>query len=153
MRAAAGIAVVLLPNDHGGIASSSETGSAQLVRRQRQIRVTPEMRSSIDALLDEFVPRAIARRDPGSVRPFVTPTLWRQATPAEWRGGTIPVPPFDPAGTTFHGWRTIYASEHVAGGSRGRLSSVWILVPVALLSLIVIIPLAVFTHHGGTTGA
>jgi hypothetical protein len=208
---AAGLVVALIPNYHGGIASSSETGAAQLVRRQKQIRVTPEMRSSIDALFDEFVPRAIARRDSGAVRPFVTPDLWRQATPAEWRSGTIPVPPFDPAGTTFHGWRTIYAfprtvsveltlqpkrprdpvgtfivglkrvgsrwlvdgiyeegthgggtagaahtkttgaqttiTGHVVGGSRGRLSSVWILVPVGMLSLIVIIPLAVFTRQ------
>lgn len=206
---AAGLVVLLLPNDHGGIASSTESGAAQLVRRQKQIRVTPRIRSSIDALFDQFVPRAIARRDPGSIRPLVTPSLWRQATPAEWRSGTIPVPPYDPAGASFHGWRTIYAfprnvsveltleprragdpvgsfvvglkrigsrwlvdgiylegthggasaaaaptkttgaqtttTEHVVGGSRGRLSSVWMLVPLGLLSLIVIIPLAVFT--------
>ena len=208
---AAGLVVALLPNDHGDIASPSQTGAAQLVRRQRQIRVTPRMRSSIDALFDRFVPRAIARRDPASVRPLVTPSLWRQATPAEWRAGTIPVPPYDPAGSTFHGWQTIYAfprtvsveltldprrvrdpvgsfvvnlkqigsrwlvdgiylegthgggsaaaapakttggrtttAEHVVGGSRGRLSSVWLLVPLGLLSLIVIIPLAVFTRQ------
>jgi hypothetical protein len=106
---AAALVVVLLPNDKGGIASSSQTGTVQVVRRQRQIRVTPEMRRSIDALFDRFVPLAVARRDPGSVKALVTPHLWRQATPAEWRAGTIPVPPYDPAGSTFHGWRTIYA--------------------------------------------
>ena len=100
---------VLLPNDKGGIASSSESGTVQVVRSRKQIRVTPQMRASIDTLLDRFVPVAVARHDPGSVRPLVTPNLWRQATPAEWRSGTIPVPPYDPAGKTFHGWRTIYA--------------------------------------------
>jgi hypothetical protein len=206
---AAGLVVLLLPNDHGGIASSSGTGTVQLVRRQKQVRVTPQMRASIDALFDQFVPRAIARQDPVSVRPFVTPNLWRQATPAEWRAGTIPVPPYDPAGTTFHGWSVFYAfprnvsvrltleprrrgdpvgsfivglkligsrwlvdgiytegmhggeraaapaatveqsttTERVVGGSRGRLSSTWLLVPLGLLSLIVIIPVAVFTHQ------
>jgi hypothetical protein len=109
---AAGVAVlvfVLLPNDKGGIASSSESGTVQVVRSRKQIRVTPQMRASIDTLLDRFVPVAVARHDPGSVRPLVTPNLWRQASPAEWRSGTIPVPPYDPAGKTFHGWRTIYA--------------------------------------------
>jgi hypothetical protein len=109
---AAGVAVlvfVLLPNDKGGIASSSESDTVQVVRSRKQIRVTPQMRASIDTLLDRFVPVAVARHDPGSVRPLVTPNLWRQASPAEWRSGTIPVPPYDPAGKTFHGWRTIYA--------------------------------------------
>lgn len=112
MLVAAGVAVlvfILLPNDKGGIASSSASGTVQVVRSRKQIRVTPQMRASIDRLLDLFVPVALARHDPGSVRPLVTPNLWRQATPAEWRSGTIPVPPYDPAGKTFHGWRTIYA--------------------------------------------
>jgi hypothetical protein len=209
---AAGAAVlvfVLLPNDKGGIASSSETGTVQVVPTRKQIRVTPQMRTSIDALFDRFVPLAVARRDPGSVRSLVTPNLWRQATPAEWRSGTIPVPPYDPAGKTFHGWSTIYAypgdvnvrltlepkrprdpvgsfvvglkltgshwlvdsiylegthggesaapptqttgaattTERVIGGSRGRLGAVWILIPLALLSLIVIIPFFVFSRQ------
>ncbi len=204
---AAVLVVLLIPNNHGGIASSSGTDTVQLVQRQKQIRVTSRMRTSIDALLDQFVPRAIARRDPASVRPFVTAHLWRQATRAEWRAGSIPVPPYDPAGKTFHGWRAVFAfprdvsveltlepkrardpvgsfivglkrvgsrwlvdgiyaegthggesaaapaattaatktTEHVVGGSRGRLSDVWLLVPLGLLSLIVIVPTVVFT--------
>lgn len=206
---AATLVISLLPNGHGGFASPSTTGTVQLVQRQKQIRVTPRIRDSIDAVLDQFVPRAIARRDPASARPFLTANLWSQATPAEWRAGTIPVPPYDPAGTTFHGWRPIYAfprtlsielmlepkhprdpvgsfvvgfkrvgsrwlvdeiysegthggqskgvpatttvaqttAEHVVGGSRGRLSGVWLLVPLGLLSLIVIVPVAVFTRQ------
>ena len=206
---AAVLVVLLIPNNHGGIASSSGTDTVQLVQRRKQIRVTPRMRASVNALFDQFVPRAIARHDPASVRPYVTANLWRQATPAEWRAGSIPVPPYDPAGTTFHGWRAVYAfprdvsveltlepkrardpvgsfivglkqvgsrwlvdgiyaegthggesaaapaatttatapttTEHVVGGSRGRLSDVWLLVPLGLLSLIVIVPVVVFT--------
>ena len=205
---AAALVVALLPNDRGGIASSVHTDTVQLVRRQRQIRVTAQMRSSIDDVFDHFVPLAMARRDPPAARPYVTPALWRQATPAEWRKGTIPVPPYDPAGTSFHGWRTIYAFPREASveltlqprrhgdsvasfvvdlkrrGSRwlvdgiyergthggqsaatqvttsaqtttdassrglhGQLSFLWILVPLALLSLIVIVPLVVFTRQ------
>jgi hypothetical protein len=117
---------------------------------------------------------------------------------------------YDPAGTTFHGWRAVYAfprdvsveltleprrardpvgsfvvglkrigprwlvdgiyeegthggesaaapaatttvaratTEHVVGGSGGRLSGVWLLVPLGLLSMIVIVPIAVFTRR------
>jgi hypothetical protein len=35
----------------------------------------------------------------------------------------------------------------VVGGSRGRLSGTWLLVPLGLLSLIVIVPAVVFTRQ------
>jgi hypothetical protein len=206
---AAGVAalvIVLLPEDHGGIASSVASGPVQTVARPRQVRMTPQVRRRIDQLFDRFVPAAIARRDPIGARADVTRSLREQATAAEWRAGTIPVPPFDPAGTTFHGWTTIYSyprdvsveltlqprrprdpvgsfvvnlkqvgsrwlvdgiyahgthggesaaaapdanaapttSEKVIGGSRGRLGAIWLLVPLAFLSLIVIVPVLVF---------
>ena len=34
------------------------------------------------------------------------------------------------------------------GGSHGRLGAVWLLVPLGFLSLIVIVPLAIFTRDG-----
>src|SRR5262249_60162821 len=76
---------------------------------RRGWRVAPQVGRGLAGLLDGFVPTAIARRDPVGARAYVTPALRRQATMAEWRAGTIPVPPFDPAGTTFHGWTTIYS--------------------------------------------
>jgi hypothetical protein len=204
----AGLVIALIPEHHGGIVSPEETGTVQLVQHPKQVRLTPAMRRSIDALLDRFVPLAVARRNPAAARPYVTPALWAQATPAEWRAGTIPVPPFAPAGATFHGWRMVYAfpreasleltlqparrrdpvgsfvvnlrqvgsrwlvdgmyahgthggeaqaapkpsteatrTTKVTGGSRGRLSMIWLLVPFGLLSLIVVIPLAVFSRQ------
>jgi hypothetical protein len=201
----AGLVIALLPEHHGGIASSVESGPVQTVARPKQVRMTPHVRRRIDRLFDRFVPAAIARRDPIGARAYVTPSLRSQATRAEWRAGTIPVPPFDPAGTTFHGWTTIYSyprdisveltleprrprdpvgsfvvnlkrpgsrwlvdgiyahgthggesasapnttaapttTEPVIGGSRGRLGAVWLLVPLAFLSLIVIVPILVF---------
>lgn len=205
---AAGLVIALIPEHHGGIVSSEGTGTVQLVPRPKQVSVTPTMRRSFDALFDRFVPLAVARRNPAAARPLVTPALWAQATAAEWRSGTIPVPPFDPAGKTFHGWRTIYAfpreasveltlqparprdpvasfvvnlrhvgsrwlvdgiyeegthggeaqaapkpsteatrTTKVIGGSRGRLGMIWLLVPFGLLSLIVLIPVAVFSRQ------
>ena len=207
---AAGVAalvVALIPEHHGGIASSVESGPVQTVARPSQVRITPQVRRRVDLLFDRFVPAAIGRRDPLGARAYVTPTLRRQATTAEWRAGRIPVPPFDPGGATFHGWTTIYAyprdlsvrltlepkrprdpvgsfvvdvkqlgsrwlvdsiysegthggeaassgasrpepttTERVIGGTHGRLGAIWLLVPLGLLSLIVIVPLVVFTR-------
>jgi hypothetical protein len=202
----AGIVIALLPSDHGGITSSVGSGPVQTVARPKQVAVTPAVHRDIDALFDRFVPAAIARRDPVAARAYVTPELRAQATRAEWRAGTIPVPPFDPAGKTFHGWAPIYSyprlvsveltlepkqptnpvgsfvvnvkrfgsrwlvdgiypsgehggqraaapappetttTERVIGGSRGRLSAKWLLVPLGLLSLIVVVPIFVFTR-------
>ena len=177
---AAGVAalvVALLPEHHGGIASSVQSGPVQTVARPKQVRMTPQVRRRIDQLFDRFVPTAIARRDPVGARAYVTPALRGQATVGEWRMGTIPVPPYDPAGTTFHvnlkqvgsRWLVdgIYAhgthggqsaaaapdtaaepttTERVIGGSHGRLGAVWLLVPLGLLSLIVIVPVFVFSR-------
>ena len=208
---AAGVAalvVALLPEHHGGIASSVQSGPVQTVARPKQVRMTPLVRRRIDQLFDRFVPTAVARRDPVGARAYVTPALRGQASVAEWRTGTIPVPPYDPAGTTFHGWTTIYSyprsasveltlqpkrqrdpvgsfvvnlkqvgsrwlvdgiyahgthggqsaaaapdtaaepttTERVIGGSHGRLGVIWLLVPLGLLSLIVIVPVFVFSR-------
>ena len=208
---AAGVAalvVALLPEHHGGIASSVQSGPVQTVAHPREVRMTAQVRRRIDELFDRFVPAAIARRDPVGARAYVTPALRGQATVAQWRTGTIPVPPYDPTGTTFHGWTTIYSyprsasveltlqpkrqrdpvgsfvvnlkqvgsrwlvdgiyahgthggqsaaaapdtaaepttTERVIGGSHGRLGVIWLLVPLGLLSLIVIVPVFVFSR-------
>lgn len=109
---AAGVAalvVALLPEQHGGIASSVQSGPVQTVAHPKEVRMTPQVRRRIDELFDRFVPAAIARRNPVGARAYVTPALRGQATAAEWRAGTIPVPPYDAAGTSFHGWTTIYS--------------------------------------------
>ena len=109
---AAGVAalvVAVLPEHHGGIASPVQSGPVQTVAHPREVRMTPQVRRRIDELFDRFVPAAIARRNPVGARAYVTPALRGQATAAEWRAGTIPVPPYDAAGTTFHGWTTIYS--------------------------------------------
>jgi hypothetical protein len=202
----AALVIALLPGKHGGIASSVESGPVQTVARPKQVAVSRRTRREIDRLLDRFVPAAIARRDPAGARAFVTPNLRAQATAPEWRTGTIPVPPYDPAGKTFHGWTTIYSyprlvsveltlepkiptdpvgsfvvnvkrlgsrwlvdgiysagthggesaaaaptaepttTEKVIGGSHGRLSPKWLLIPLGILSLIVIVPVVVFSR-------
>ena len=106
---AAGVAalvVALLPEHHGGIASSVQSGPVQTVARPKQVRMTPQVRRRIDQLFDHFVPTAIARRDPVGARAYVTPALRGQATVGEWRTG--PVRP-TPGRDDLHGWTTIYS--------------------------------------------
>jgi hypothetical protein len=206
--AVAGLVFLVIPSQRGGIPSAVHTESVQRVPRPKQVPLTAKDRAAIDELLDRFVPAAIARRDPLAARGYVTPSLRAQATLDEWRAGTIPVPPYEPAGTTFHGWRPFYSyaglasveltleprragdpvasfvvnvkrvgtrwlvdgiyeegthggggastaakptgtttatATRVIGGSHGRLGLVWLLVPISLLSLIVIVPIVVFT--------
>jgi hypothetical protein len=205
--AVGGLVVALLPNDNPGI-DSGAPGSVQIVRTEPQVPMTARRRAAIDALFDRFVPAAVARRNPEAAYALVTPAMRAAATPAQWRAGSIPVPPYDPRGTAFHGWRTVLSYPAQAtveltleprkagepavsfmvdvkrirnrwlvdavyqrgsygtpaatsakaaakatvtaprsrpvGGSRGRLGVIWFIVPLALLSLIVIVPTAVF---------
>lgn len=204
----AGLLVFLLvPNKKGGIATPTQTAPVQRVPHLREVRVTPERHAAIDSLFDHFVPLAMARRDPVAARAYVTPNLRSQATLAEWRSGTIPVPPFEPK-PPYNGWTTVLAypklmsveltlepklpqdpvtsyevnlalvkgkwlvdgiyelgthggvaqpPKQVAAATpqpngkgdnrlKGRLGLVWILVPLLLLSLIVLVPAAIFTR-------
>jgi hypothetical protein len=201
------VVFVLVPNEKGGIATPTQTAPVQRVPRVAQVPVTPERRAAIDRLFDRFVPLAMARRDPVAARAYVTPNLSSQATLADWRSGTIPVPPFKPK-RPYNGWTTVFAypkrmaveltlqpkvpqdpvtsyevnlalvkgkwlvdgiyelgthggvaeppkqaapatpkpSGKVDNGLKGRLGLIWILVPLLLLSLIVIVPAAIFTR-------
>jgi hypothetical protein len=48
------------------------------------------------------------------------------------------------AGTKTAGKTETTSSKKVIGGSRGRLGAIWFLVPLALLSLIVLVPTVIF---------
>lgn len=201
----AAIVIALLPSSKGGFKGTVESGPVQVVRPERQVPLTARDRREINALLDRFVPAAVARRDPAAAWDLVTSTLHSGTTRAQWATGQIPVSPFDVGGTTFHGWtvvtsyprdvtldltllprnpkdgpgaftvylkrvrgrwlvdefyrRTSYAPagtptapststapahRQAPEGSKGRLSPIWFLVPLGLLSLIVLVPLIVF---------
>jgi hypothetical protein len=206
--AVVGVLVFLLvPNKKGGIATPTQTAPVQRVPHLREVPVTPERHAAIDRLFNRFVPLAMARRDSVAARDYVTPNMRSQATLAEWRSGTIPVPPFEPK-PPYDGWTTVLSypklmsveltlqpkrpqdpvtsyevnlslvkdkwlvdgiyelgthggvaqppkqvaaptaqpGGKVDNGLKGRLGFVWILVPLLLLSLIVIVPAAIFTR-------
>jgi hypothetical protein len=76
----------------------------------KQVPVSAADRKAIDALLDEFVPDAIERKNPGTAYSLATPSLQRQATRAQWRQGAIPgSTPFDAKHVGFHSWSANYS--------------------------------------------
>jgi hypothetical protein len=103
----AGLVIALLPEHKGGFNTPRSGGKVQVVRQQRQVPVSPQDRRKINALLDAFVPAAVARRDPAAAYDLVTKTLRSVAPRAQWRTGDIPVSPYDAGGTAFHGWTVI----------------------------------------------
>jgi len=76
----------------------------------KQVPVSAADRKAIDALLDEFVPDAIERKDPSAAYSLATPSLQHQATKAQWRQGSIPgSTPFDAKHVGFHSWSANYS--------------------------------------------
>lgn len=70
----------------------------------RRVPLTAADRRAIDALLDRFVPAALARRNPGDAFALSTPALQNGSTRSDWQRGAVPVYPFSPRETTFHYW-------------------------------------------------
>jgi hypothetical protein len=66
-------------------------------------------------LLDEFIPSAVARRDPARALPLVTPAMRNGISKSAWTKGELPVFPYQPEGTTFHHWTLDYSlSDEIA---------------------------------------
>jgi hypothetical protein len=59
-------------------------------------------------VLDRFVPSALERRNLEIARGLVTSSFAAGVTDAQWRRGEIPVFPYKPRDTTFHGWTQNY---------------------------------------------
>ena len=103
----AALAVVL---PHGGaFPDTSRPGRPDVVRVPRAVPLTPERRRAINALLDEFVPSAVERRDPLRALPLVTPAFRTGITRKAWAEGKLPVIPYQAEGTKFRGWTLDYS--------------------------------------------
>jgi hypothetical protein len=114
VAAVAGLVFVLLPNDKGGIETPASNQPVQRVQKERQAPLTAASRSQINALLDRFVPAAVARRLPEAAYDLVTPSMRAQTTRADWASGSIPAPTYDPGGIEFHGWRAVLSYPNQA---------------------------------------
>jgi hypothetical protein len=102
--AAVGVVAVVLPNTNGKVKSTFSNEPVQRVISEREVPVTPKRRAEVNALFDEFVSDAVARRDPGAAYDLVTPSFRAGTSRSEWRAGQLPVYPYEPRGDSFHGW-------------------------------------------------
>jgi len=104
----AGLAAALLPaaGGRGAVGAPPPRAAATVYpsAAERSVPLPAGDRRAIDALLDRFVPEALARRDPGAAYSLATPALRAGTTRAQWAGGALPVYPFAPRGTTYHDW-------------------------------------------------
>ena len=75
-----------------------------------EVRLTPAMRRGIDSTLAEFVPAAVARRDPTRAWQLAGPGLRAGGTLRDWQSGELPVHPYAySTSRSLRDWKTIYA--------------------------------------------
>jgi hypothetical protein len=108
---AAAATIALLPSGGRHQPVLHLSGPGQVVTVPKAVPLTKARREAMNALLDEFVPAAVLRRDPARALPLVTPAF-RSGTPtAEWKRGNLPVLPYHARGERFHGWTVGYVNR------------------------------------------
>ena len=93
---AAGIAagISLLPSEGEKLPVIRAEGPSQVVSVPKTVRLTPERRRAVDALLAAFVPAAVERKDPRRALPLVTQSFRAGVSDEEWSRGNLPVFPY-----------------------------------------------------------
>ena len=79
------------------------------IKEEREVAVTPAMRSAINETLDRFMPAALERRDPELAWQLAGPGLRAGTSRRDWIRGELPVHPYPARPQRFDGWRVIYA--------------------------------------------
>ena len=99
------VLVVVLVPERSTIAGTAtvDEGPAQLADTHHY-RLTAADRRKIDALLDAFIPAAVARRSAATAWALAGPELRASTSLAAWKAGNSPVPAYSPRGTRFHYW-------------------------------------------------
>jgi hypothetical protein len=100
--------IAALPSRTPSKRDTLRPGPPQAVRTAKEVALTPARRRAINAVLDRFVPSALERRNLEIARGLVTSSFAAGVTDAQWRRGEIPVFPYKPRDTTFHGWTQNY---------------------------------------------
>jgi hypothetical protein len=102
-------AIAILPTRSSNEPVPTSAGPAEVVRTPATVAVTAKRRHAIDTLLDRFLPSALERRNLAELRKLVTPSFAAGVTDAEWQRGQIPVLPYKPRDSRFHGWVVNYS--------------------------------------------
>lgn len=92
--AAVVIAVVAMPTSHDSDPIAHEGGAAVVQRNEKQIRLTPQLRSKLDRTVNEFVRTAVVRRDLGRGWELASPAMRATVSHDEWAAGKLPVFPY-----------------------------------------------------------
>jgi hypothetical protein len=80
-----------------------------VIRTPKSVPLTAERRQMITRVLDEFVPAAVERRDPGKAYGLVAPSFRAGVTQKQWNRGDLPILPFDARDDRHVGWILRYA--------------------------------------------
>ena len=110
---AAGVVIALAPG--GKRLPPDRLRPGTVVRPEREVTLTPAMRRGITDTLQQFVPAAVARRDPALAWSLAGPGLRGSTTRKAWLAGRTPVFPFPVRQERFDGWRPLYAYRDRVG--------------------------------------
>jgi hypothetical protein len=105
-------AIAALPSRTPSKRDTLGAGTPQVVRTPKEVAMTPARRRAINAVLDHFIPSALERRNLAVARALVTSSFANGVTDDQWRRGEIPVFPYKPRDSTFHGWTLNYGYEN-----------------------------------------
>ena len=106
---AAAAVVVLLPSRTPSHRETLRPGRPQVVVTPKDVPLTRARRRVVNSLLDRFVPAVLERKQLESARRLVTDGFAAGVTDAQWRNGELPVTPYTPRESRFHGWRLNYS--------------------------------------------
>ena len=103
---AAAATVVLLPRAQ---TVPDRVTKGPVVRAEREVKVTREMRRGINSTLDRFIPAAVLGRDPNLAWELAGPTLRGGTTRADWLKGESPVWRYPVRNPRVRGWKPLFA--------------------------------------------
>jgi hypothetical protein len=106
---AVGVAAVIVLLPKGEKSKETFRPGAQVVRTPRKVPFTAARRREVNALLDQFIPAAVERKQPLQALPLVTDDFRAGVTREEWARGELPVFPYQAEPSSFHSWRVNYS--------------------------------------------
>ncbi len=127
---AVAVAVVTMPTRHDFGLIAHEGGAAVVLRTEKPIRLTPQLRSALDRTVTEFVRTAVVRRDLDRGWALASPEMRAAVSHDQWTAGDLPVFPYPANALRTSSWRQAYAAGNMVGidvmlqpkeGSRGRV--------------------------------
>ena len=109
------VAVVVLPTRHDSGPIRHESGPSVVYRTEKPLTLTPQLRSELDRVVNEFVRTAVVRRDLDRGWELASPAMRANVTHDQWAAGDLPVFPYPAAALKTWSWRRTYAAGDMIG--------------------------------------